>query len=158
MMIVWWSKHVGVILNVLVCDIWINVLIQTSALVGPLYIVNWNARWNSEICYNLFRGYKNYQIVRSSVYNIITCWSDIFLFCLITLCCSNYVCFLKWWWICSRYGPIGLRPKLLNYKHISYTTIIFIKPLAFGQQVTKSSVSCNQRRDNSSIGWHFFSA
>jgi hypothetical protein len=37
-MIIWWSKHVGVILNVLVCDIWINVLLQTSALVGPLYI------------------------------------------------------------------------------------------------------------------------
>jgi hypothetical protein len=36
-MIIWWSKHVGVILNVLVCDIWINVLIQTSALVDPLY-------------------------------------------------------------------------------------------------------------------------
>jgi hypothetical protein len=27
-------------LNVLVCDILINVLIQASALVGPLYIVN----------------------------------------------------------------------------------------------------------------------
>jgi hypothetical protein len=38
MMIIWWSKHVGVILNVLVCDVWINVLIQTSALVWPLYI------------------------------------------------------------------------------------------------------------------------
>jgi hypothetical protein len=48
-MIFWWSKHVGVILNVLVCDIWINVLLQTSALVEPLYIVNWNARRNSEI-------------------------------------------------------------------------------------------------------------
>jgi disulfide bond formation protein DsbB len=31
------------------CDIWINVLLQTSALVGPLHIVNWNSRWNSEI-------------------------------------------------------------------------------------------------------------
>jgi hypothetical protein len=49
MMIIWWSKHVGVILSVLVCDIWINVFSQTDALVGPLYIVNWNARWNSEI-------------------------------------------------------------------------------------------------------------
>jgi hypothetical protein len=49
MMIIWWSKHVGAILSVLVCDIWINVLLQTSALVGPLYIANWNARWNSEI-------------------------------------------------------------------------------------------------------------
>jgi hypothetical protein len=39
-MIVWWSKHVGVILNVLVCDIGINVLIQTSALVWPLYVAN----------------------------------------------------------------------------------------------------------------------
>jgi hypothetical protein len=48
MMIIWWSKHVGVILSVLVCDIWIDILLQTSALVGPLYIVNWNARWNSE--------------------------------------------------------------------------------------------------------------
>jgi hypothetical protein len=27
-------------LSVLMCDIWINVLLQTSALVGPLYIVN----------------------------------------------------------------------------------------------------------------------
>jgi hypothetical protein len=49
MMISWWSKHVGVILSVLMCDIWINVLLHTSALVGQLYIVNWNARWNSEI-------------------------------------------------------------------------------------------------------------
>jgi hypothetical protein len=48
-MISWWSKHVGVILSVLMCDIWINVLLHTSALVGPLHIVNWNARWNSEI-------------------------------------------------------------------------------------------------------------
>jgi hypothetical protein len=38
--ITWWSKHVGVILSILVCDIWINVLLQTSALVGPLYIEN----------------------------------------------------------------------------------------------------------------------
>jgi hypothetical protein len=29
-----------VILSVLVCDIRINVLLQTSALVGPLHIVN----------------------------------------------------------------------------------------------------------------------
>jgi hypothetical protein len=49
MMISWWSKHVGVFLNVLVCYILINVLLHTNALVGPLYIVNWNARWNSEI-------------------------------------------------------------------------------------------------------------
>jgi hypothetical protein len=48
MMISWRSKHVGVILSVLMCDIWINVLLQTSALVGPLHTVNWNARWNSE--------------------------------------------------------------------------------------------------------------
>jgi hypothetical protein len=41
MMIIWWSKHVGMILNVLVCDIWINVLLQTSALVGPLYITHY---------------------------------------------------------------------------------------------------------------------
>jgi hypothetical protein len=38
-MIIWWSKYVGVILSVLVCDILINVLLQTSALVGPLYTV-----------------------------------------------------------------------------------------------------------------------
>jgi hypothetical protein len=59
MMISWWSKHVGVILSVLMCDIWIIVLLQTSALVGPLHIVNWNARWNSEnlqnLLYNLIR-------------------------------------------------------------------------------------------------------
>jgi hypothetical protein len=35
----WWSKHVGVILSVLMCDIWINVVLKTSALVGPLYII-----------------------------------------------------------------------------------------------------------------------
>jgi hypothetical protein len=33
-------KDFGVILNVLVCDIWIIVLIQTSALVGQLYTAN----------------------------------------------------------------------------------------------------------------------
>jgi hypothetical protein len=49
MIISWWSKHVGVILSVLMCDVWINVLLQTSALVGSLHIVNWNARWNREI-------------------------------------------------------------------------------------------------------------
>jgi hypothetical protein len=55
MMISWWSKYVRVILSVLMCDIWINVLLQTSALVGPLHIVNWNAQWNSEIHYIAFR-------------------------------------------------------------------------------------------------------
>jgi hypothetical protein len=39
MMISWWSKHVGVILGILMCDIWINVLLYISALVGPLHIV-----------------------------------------------------------------------------------------------------------------------
>jgi hypothetical protein len=48
MMISWWSKHVGAILSVLMCDIWINVLLQTIALVGPKHIVNWNERWNSK--------------------------------------------------------------------------------------------------------------
>jgi hypothetical protein len=33
MMIIWWSKHVGVILNVLVCDIWINIL-NTNKCIG----------------------------------------------------------------------------------------------------------------------------
>jgi hypothetical protein len=42
-MIIWWSKHVGVILSVLVCDIWINVLLQTGALLGPLYIISNNS-------------------------------------------------------------------------------------------------------------------
>jgi hypothetical protein len=37
-MISWWSKHVGVILSVLMCDIWINVSLQTSALVRPLHL------------------------------------------------------------------------------------------------------------------------
>jgi hypothetical protein len=41
MIIIWWSKHVGVILSVLVCDIRINVLLQTSALVELLYTVQW---------------------------------------------------------------------------------------------------------------------
>jgi hypothetical protein len=54
MIISWLSKHVGVILSVLMCDIWINVLLQTSALVGPKHIVNWNAQWNNEILENLF--------------------------------------------------------------------------------------------------------
>jgi uncharacterized membrane protein YqaE (UPF0057 family) len=49
MMISWWLTHAGVILSVLMCDIWINVLLQTSALVGLLHVVNWNARWNGEI-------------------------------------------------------------------------------------------------------------
>jgi hypothetical protein len=59
MMISWWSKHVGVILSVLMCDIWISVSLHTSSLVGPLHIVNLNARWNSEIGYswNLIFGY-----------------------------------------------------------------------------------------------------
>jgi hypothetical protein len=39
-MISWWAKHGGVILSVLMCGIWINVLLQTSALVGPLHIDN----------------------------------------------------------------------------------------------------------------------
>jgi hypothetical protein len=56
MMIIWWSKRVVVILSVLVCEIWINVLLQTSALVGPLYIVIWNARWNSEIYFYCFES------------------------------------------------------------------------------------------------------
>jgi hypothetical protein len=38
MMISWWSKHVGVILSVLMCDICINALLHASALVGPLQI------------------------------------------------------------------------------------------------------------------------
>jgi hypothetical protein len=44
-MIIWWSKHVGVILIILVCDIWINVLLQTSALVGPLFIMFIGTSW-----------------------------------------------------------------------------------------------------------------
>jgi hypothetical protein len=44
-MISWWSKHVGVLSSVLTCDI-LNVLLYTSAFVGPLYLVNWNAWWN----------------------------------------------------------------------------------------------------------------
>jgi hypothetical protein len=55
-MISWWSKHIGVILSVLICDIWTTVLLHTSALVGPLHIVNWNARWNSEIQTGLLRN------------------------------------------------------------------------------------------------------
>jgi hypothetical protein len=39
-----------VILNVLVCDILINVLIQTSALVGPLYIAV------TGVCGNILRN------------------------------------------------------------------------------------------------------
>jgi hypothetical protein len=33
MMISWWAKHVGVILCVLMCDIWINALLDTSAFI-----------------------------------------------------------------------------------------------------------------------------
>jgi hypothetical protein len=43
MMISWWSKHVGMVLSILVCDIWINVLLYTSALVGPLHTVKCHA-------------------------------------------------------------------------------------------------------------------
>jgi hypothetical protein len=32
------------------CDVWINVLIQTSALVGPLYIVSWYQFMPEEKC------------------------------------------------------------------------------------------------------------
>jgi hypothetical protein len=64
MMIIWWSKHIGVILSVLMCDSWINVLLHTSALVGPLHIVNWNARWNSEI-----RNPTSLEIVYSVYFN-----------------------------------------------------------------------------------------
>jgi hypothetical protein len=39
MMISWWSKHVGVVLSVLIYDIWINVLFKKSALVGKLHKV-----------------------------------------------------------------------------------------------------------------------
>jgi hypothetical protein len=39
MMISWRSKNVGVILSVLMYDIRINVLLQTSVLVGPLHMV-----------------------------------------------------------------------------------------------------------------------
>jgi hypothetical protein len=45
------------------CDIWINVLLYTSALFGPLYIVNWNALWNSEtVQYTLLVKHTNYEI------------------------------------------------------------------------------------------------
>jgi hypothetical protein len=64
MMISWWSKHVGVILSVLMCDFWINVLLQTSALVGQLHIVNWNARWNSEINKMMFLRIKYLLIIQ----------------------------------------------------------------------------------------------
>jgi hypothetical protein len=53
MMISWWSKHVGVILSALMCDIELMFYYKTSVLFGPLYIVNWNARRNSEICWNI---------------------------------------------------------------------------------------------------------
>jgi hypothetical protein len=51
-MIIWWSNHVGVILSILVCDIWINVLLQISALVGPLYIV-YNLAYVFCLCFML---------------------------------------------------------------------------------------------------------
>jgi hypothetical protein len=54
-MISWWSKHDGVILEVLMCEIWIKVLLKTSALVGTLHIVNWNTRWNSDIPFEQIR-------------------------------------------------------------------------------------------------------
>jgi hypothetical protein len=60
-------ETVGVILSVLMCDIWINVLLQTSALVGPVYIVSWNARWNSEtLNYSYVTNYKAVQIYRNA--------------------------------------------------------------------------------------------
>jgi hypothetical protein len=39
MMISWWTKHAGVILRVLMCDIWINVVLKTSELVGSFHII-----------------------------------------------------------------------------------------------------------------------
>jgi hypothetical protein len=61
-MIIWWSKHVGVILNVLVCDIWINVLLQTSALVGP-YSNKEGFRWRvyiQRVPANMYEGKLEY--------------------------------------------------------------------------------------------------
>jgi hypothetical protein len=39
------ERHVD---SVLMCDIWINVLLQTSALVGPLHITKENI-WNVKV-------------------------------------------------------------------------------------------------------------
>jgi hypothetical protein len=64
MMISWWSKHVGVVLSIWMCDISINVLLYISALVGPLHIVNWNARLNSEILESrVYPKHRNKRIV-----------------------------------------------------------------------------------------------
>jgi hypothetical protein len=41
----------------------ISVLLQTSALVGPLQIVNWNARRNSEISNLDFRACKVFNLI-----------------------------------------------------------------------------------------------
>jgi hypothetical protein len=81
MIISWWSKHIGVILSVLMCDIWINVLLQTSALVGPLHIVNWNARWNSEMRMQCFINVPNlskslYSTVHNPIWETAYLWNE----------------------------------------------------------------------------------
>jgi hypothetical protein len=77
MMISWWPKHVGVILSVLMCDIWINVLLQRSALVRPLDIVNFYG--TSQYFYSSFAdGITD------------TFWNSIFLVFLFGIC--SYLC------------------------------------------------------------------
>jgi hypothetical protein len=63
MVIIWWSKHVGVILSVLVCDIWNNVLLQTSALVGPAYD-------DGAVCSEKLAHKRRWAITQKKAYNI----------------------------------------------------------------------------------------
>jgi hypothetical protein len=67
-----------VILSVLMCDIWINVSLQTSALVGPLHIEKWNGRWNNEINLIVFLAVLN-SMSSSSRHAILICFILIFL-------------------------------------------------------------------------------
>jgi hypothetical protein len=39
MMIIWWSKHVGVILSILVCDMWNSIFITNKRIVWTILYI-----------------------------------------------------------------------------------------------------------------------
>jgi hypothetical protein len=106
MMIIWWSKHVGVILSVLMCDIWINVLLQTSALVGHTHsdlkctVKQWNS-WKTT-------SRKNYSRSVNSLLLLTRVLSIIILLCL----CLYGKLFIRFVnanvWLKSRYKTVVL--------------------------------------------------
>jgi hypothetical protein len=62
MMISWWSKHVGVILNVLMCDIWINVLLSTKC-------ISWAVMYSELKC-----TVKQWNTDTWFIHNVQVCW------------------------------------------------------------------------------------